>query len=256
MHSSNFPKLVTLIQKHEITHARFKNWDSADNITYLSESKKEGWKKILSSVATTEAIEHVLMTELKKAYLEKNTILNYLNAHQLDENTHHENINRYLLNTFRFQKKSRTFSDKIIYDIALLKLSKLFSKKPIFGLGLLLFFEIYGVHFYKGFKEQAKNDGLNELSLLINQIEEDEQRHIAGIKILLSEQKCKYKTNIKDEIQFKFILSIVILDVNMSFWALHNRIVRKQIFQIGLNPDALTKIAYSTAKQIYRQVMK
>lgn len=255
MYISQFPQLVTLTQKNKTAHIQFESWDQRDEIFHLSNSKKEGWKKILSSVATTEAVENVLMTELKKAYQDKDELLSYLSSHQLDEYRHHKNITKYLTNTFQYQKTKRTFSDKIIYDITFPKITKMFSKKPIYGLGLLLFFEIYGVNFYKQFKESAKHDGLNELAKLISQIEEDEQRHIAGIKILLTEQKNTTKINRKDVIFFKFILSIVTLDVNMSFWAFHNRKVRKHIFQIGLNPNRLTQTAYKTAQQIYRQIM-
>lgn len=114
----------------------------------------------------------------------------------------------------------------------------------------MLFFEIFGSNFYHKFKFSAKDKGLQNLYELINQIEEDEKRHIFGIRILLLNQINKIKISFLDKIYIKTILSIVMLDLNMSKLAIHNYNVRKNVTKIGLDPEKMNQISYKTSKQI------
>ena len=46
----------------------YKNWILKDDISHLSNSEKNSWKKIISSIATTENLENLIMTELLKPF--------------------------------------------------------------------------------------------------------------------------------------------------------------------------------------------
>ena len=255
MKTSAMLRLQTLTLRNNEAHERFSNLNSMDSTQNLTTSKRAGWCRILSSVATTESVEQTLMTPLEKGFKDSPEILRYLESHKQDEMRHHETLNRYLKNTFHYVKLKRTLSDQIIYDLALPQIAKLFQYKPIYGLSMLLFFEIYGIAFYKTFRAQARADQLPELAHIVQLIEKDELRHLSGLDTLYS-----YSLSVHgpcswfDRKIILWFLKILVLDVNMSRWAFHNRKVRAHAMKAGLDPDVLTKGAYSAAREVCKRM--
>lgn len=249
-------QLNQLIQNQKKCHLNSKDWHKQDNLDQLSAAKRAGWRRILSSIATTEAAEDILMQELKIPFQNEPVHLDYLCGHQQDEQKHGRLIAQYLKQTLNYQKTKRTLSDKVLYDTIFPKLFKSFVKKPVYGLGILLFFEIYAVTLYKKIKNQAQADELLALSELIELIEQDEKRHIAGATILFYEQKERTPKTLLTKFYLRFLLSLAVLDLNMNAWAFHNRQIRTHLFNLGINPTELTTIARKTAKKIYRRFVK
>lgn len=249
----NTAKLELFIQKQKESYLKFKSWNKSDDPKNLSPIKYAGWKRVLSSIATTEAIEEIMMNELKIPFLNNPTCLDYMLGHQQDEQKHAKQIAEYTQNTFNYKKTKRTLSDKILYDRIFPKLFKYFSNKPIYGLAMLLFFEIYALTFYKKVKNQAELDGLSALSELIGLIMQDEQRHLAGASILFEEQKKQIKRTLLNKFLLRFFLALAVLDLNMNRWAFYNRQVRLHMLKIGLKPSELTRLAQNTAQKIYNR---
>lgn len=243
--------LEALTQINQETHTKLGHLNPCDSIQKLSFPKISGWRRILSSVATTESVERTLMTPLEEAFSKNPEILNYLASHQQDETRHHELLNRYLKNTFQYVKSHRTLSDQVIYDQALPQVSKIFKTKPLYGLAMLSFFEVYGINFYRNFKQQAQADGLRELARVVEQIEKDEIRHLRGLDLLLQYYFLSGgKLTWLDQKAIAACLKLLVLDVNMTSWAIHNREVRSSAIKIELDPKQLTQGARSAAKQI------
>lgn len=234
------------------TFQRYDFLENCDQTIHLDENLKNCWKKLLASVSTTESLEDIIITKIMAAFTNNEKKLNYLKSQKNDESIHTSKLINYNLQTFKYKKIKKSICDKIIYGVILKNVSNLFQKKPIYGLSVLLFFEIYGVQFYKKLGKSSKQHHLSELGKLIDQITQDEERHIAGIKILLTEEKKAKSLNFIDKIAIKLILSICILDLNMSKYAFHNTEVRKNILMLGIDPDELTIQAKKTAKLIMK----
>lgn len=239
------------------SHQKNLHWNPRDCIDHLSDRKKAGWQKLISSIATTEELEQTLMIEIEKAFEKNPEIKAYLASQKLDEFRHQQLLKLYLLNSFQYVKTHRTFTDTVIYDKIFPGLAKLFCRKPIYGLALIFFFENYGCSFYKNLKLQAEQDGLPMFTQLIEQIEKDELRHLAGIKLLISSSSdhfSKSRISFLDKTVIRIILFIAVFDLNMNFFAWHNRKVRKSVCRIGLNPLRLTADARNSARLVLKFV--
>lgn len=226
-----------------------------DTTIHLNEQLKHCWKKILASISTTESLEETIISKLIISY--KNDLIKtrYLISHKNDENLHTKKLINYNFQTFGYKKIKKTLSDIIIYDLFLKNFSIFFIKKPIYALSLLLFFEIYGAQFYRIMSETSKNNNLINLSKIIDKITKDEERHIAGIKKLIkSEIKYKKLSNI-DKILIILIINICIFDLNMNKFSFHNKEVRNNVIQIGMNPNELTKNAKNIGKKIINELV-
>ncbi len=231
---------------------RYDTLNNCDQTIHLDENLKNCWKKLLASVSTTESLEDTIITKIMAAFSNNDRKLNYLKSQKKDEIIHTNRLINYNLQTFKYKKIKKSICDKIIYGIILKNIANLFQKKPIYGLSVLLFFEIYGVQFYKKIGKSSKQHHLSELGKLIDQITQDEERHIAGVKILLQEEQKGKSLNFIDKIALKIILGFCILDLNMSKYAFHNTEVRKNILMLGIDPDELTSHARKTAKLILK----
>lgn len=250
----NINKLNLLIEEQKKGAKKFDDWNKQDDVGALSAGKRVAWKSILSSIATTEIAEEILMTELMLPFRDKKSHLEYLTGHQQDEKMHGKEIVHYIFQTFQYQKTRRTLSDKILYDTLFPALFKMLVKRqPIYGLAILLFFEIYAISFYKKIRQCANADGLFALSKLIGMIERDERRHIAGATLLFREQVEAAPKNLFSKILMRLLLSLAVTDLNMNTWALHNRKIRRHLLNIGINSTDLTSFAKQTSNKIYQQ---
>lgn len=225
-----------------------------DDVSHLSADRRAGWRRILSSVATTEGVERTLMDPIREAFASEPEILAFVTTHQQDEHRHHVLLSRYLKNTFDYVKTKRTTSDKIIYDRVFPRLARLFRRKPLYGLSMLHFIENYGVSFYRGFKAQAEADGLHELVRLLKQIEKDELRHMAGLDALIAIlEHGAAPLTLTDKLWIRGCLEAMALDINMRPWAVHNREVRDHVLKLDLDPEALTRAARAAVTKTYAE---
>ncbi|WP_158998273.1 hypothetical protein [Pigmentibacter ruber] len=228
--------------------------ENIDNIEHLDHNLVDCWKKLIASIATTEGIEDLIISNIMLAFIDNEKKFNFLKSQKLDESIHTNKLINYNLQTFKYKKEQKSIADKIIYDFFLKMFAKLFPRKPIYGLILLQFFEIYGVQFYKKLSNTAKKFNLFEFEKLINLISEDEERHISGISIIISDELKKNSLSFFDIILIKFIISICVFDINMNKNAFHNKAVRKNILALGMNPNELTNFAKKTAKLILKNL--
>ena len=260
MRSDFQSKILNLTEHNLKAHSLYSHANPVDRVDGLDDRKKQGWRRILSSVATTESVEEIMMLPLEKAFKDYPEIVRYLVSHKQDETRHHQLLNRYLKNTFDYVKIERTFSDRWIYDRILPRVAKRLESKPLYGLAMLLFFEMYGVGFYKNFKNQAERDGLSGLAEVVKLIEKVELRHMSGLDLLCSYYMSSSGRNGRvtwfESLLLRFCLLILVLDVNMSRWAIHNLEVREHVKMMGLDPHDLTLGAYQAARDVYRKVAR
>jgi hypothetical protein len=95
------------------------------------------------------------------------------------------------------------------------------------------------------------------LAEVVKLIEKDELRHMSGLSLLSS--YCKsigHKATWLDSLVIKVFLFVLVIDVNMSRWALHNSEVRKHVQMIGLDPNCLTAGAYQAAREVHERIIQ
>jgi hypothetical protein len=160
-------------------------------------------------------------------------------------------LSDYVKKSFQYVKTHRTWSDRIIYDRVIPKISLLFRRKPLYGIAMILFFEIYGVTFYRDFKRKAEEDGLSELARLLALIQKDESRHLAGIHILVQDYHREFgKPGVWDRWVIGLLLRVLVFDINMRKHAFHNKAVRESICQLAMDPDSLTQAAILASQRV------
>ena len=220
----------------------FKKMKKRNPIRYQS------WIRVLSSVAKTESVEAVVIRPLVKAYRKNRVIQDYLKAHGQDEERHGALLERYLKNSFDFTRPLKpTASDRLIYQGLLPRVAESFTRRPIYGIALLHCYEKFAVHLYTEMKREAEKDDSHSLLKLIQAIEKDELRHIAGMETLLTLEVKKNKS-LSTRALTTLSLGVVLLDVNMSPFAFHNRELRSRLMSLGISPRFVNQCAKNAAK--------
>lgn len=214
-----------------------------DDLSHLCESRRASWRRILSSVASTEGLEATIMEPLIESKKGEKEAYEYLTVHANDELRHHALLTGYLKGTFGFEKKARTFSDKVFYDKILPAISSSFLRKPLYGFALLYCYERFAGLFYAPLRNSAQADGAQNLLNLIQSIEKDELRHVAGMEYLMKEE-IRRQGGLKwgDMPAVSAMLGIMLVDLDMSVWAVHNREVREHIENLGIDPAEVTQM--------------
>jgi rubrerythrin len=214
----------------------------SDDLSHLSSEKRASWQRVLSSIATTEGIEATVMDPLLVAKRADAEVLDYLEVHAADERRHHELLAGYLKNTFGYEKKSRTLSDRIFYERLLPAMSQTFRYKPLYGFALLYCYERFAMAFYVPLRTKAQTDGAQNLLSLLQSIEKDELRHVAGMEHLLKEEiRAQGGLRLGDLKAVRAMLSLMLVDINMSSWAFHNRDIRAHLQELDISPDEVTQ---------------
>ena len=219
----------------------------------LSAEKQNAWANFLSSIATTESIETMLIEPIRKAFGSSMATLDYLDAHGDDERRHHQLLTSYVKRTFGFEKKHRSGTDLVVYGFLLPHFSRLGRYKPLYLLTPLRFYEAFSLEFYKVLKILAQADGLPRLVALIQSIEKDELRHLAGLDTLVH----KYRENTgtpsrADLMLIRSVLNLLLFDINIAPWAVHNRKVRRNALTIGIDPAKMGHDARGAADDAFR----
>lgn len=217
----------------------------ADDLSHLSEEKRASLQRILSSVATTEGLESTLMEPMLAAKSGSDPqAYDYLASHAADERRHYALLCGYLKATFGYIKSKRTFADQVLYDRVFPRISAVFRSKPLYGFALLYCYERFSITFYSKLRAQAQANGAQNLTSILQAIEKDELRHVAGMDhLMVAEVRKQGGLGILDRQVVRAILRIMLLDVDMRPWALHNREVRRHIESLGIDPAAFTAAA-------------
>lgn len=132
----------------------------------------------------------------------------------------------------------------MIYDRIFPRIASSFRHKPLYGFALIYCYERLSISFYSQLRPEAQADGAQNLLTLLQTIEKDELRHIAGQEQLLKEEiRLQGGLKIGDLKAVSAILGIMLLDVDMRPWALHNREVRAHLLNLGVNTDEFSATA-------------
>ena len=219
-----------------------------DDLSHLSPMRQAAWRRVLSSIATTEGLEESLMQPLMLAYKQPGEdhteISEYLESHAVDERRHHAMLCGYLKQTFGYVKKSRTWSDRVIYDRVLPLMAQAFRYRPLYGFALLDTYENFATEFYAPLRTQAQADGAQNILSLLQAIEKDELRHVAGMEYLLDRELARQGGLRRgDRAAIATLLNVLVLDVDFSPWALHNREIRAHLCELGVPPEGVTATA-------------
>ncbi len=218
----------------------------------LSEDRRIAWASFLCSIATTESIEKMMIEPIQEAFSESDScdvISEYLTMHGEDERRHYQMLTDYVQKTFQYEKKRRSGSDVVVYGFLLPQFARLGSLKPLYLLTPLRFYEAFSLEFYKSLKKLAATDGLNSLVQLIQTIEKDEFRHLAGLEILMREHRDKSgDPSAADLLVIRSMMQVLLFDIEISPWAIHNRRVRRNAMAIGIDPVQMGRDARGAAE--------
>jgi rubrerythrin len=219
-----------------------------DSAAALAPERRQGWARFLSSIATTESIEGLLLEPLKESFKDEPAVLEYLEAHASDERRHFEIFRDYVRETFGHEKRGRTFSDRVVYDTLLPGVAWLARRRPLCALAMLRFYEEFSVEFYSVLKLLAERDGLSGLLGHIRAIEKDELRHLAGLEELIRKLVERGGgARASDVWLSRGILRVLLVDIDTRGWALHNRRVRSNALAIGIDPGVMSAQAERAA---------
>ncbi|MBI3554965.1 MAG: hypothetical protein HY074_01725 [Deltaproteobacteria bacterium] len=215
----------------------------------LAADKRLAWASFLCSIATTESIETMLIEPIRQAFAHSRPILDYLDVHGDDERRHFGMLTSYVKRTFDFEKKHKSTTDVVVYGVLLPRFAKLGRFKPLYLLAPLRFYEAFSLEFYKVLKRLAQSDGLPQLVLLIQQIEKDELRHLAGLDTLVRAHRDSAGAPTRaDLVMIRSVLNLLLFDINIAPWAVHNRRVRRNALAIGIDPAQMSRDARGAAE--------
>lgn len=216
-----------------------------DSIEHLSPEVQLAWAQLLSSAASAEESEEMVIDPVLKAFKTKPKLQNYLRTHMADEARHQDLLKSYVKKTFDYEKKKKTVTDIVVYKGIFRGVSLISEKRPLPIIVAILFYEWFAEEFYSDLINRAQKDNLPQLKNLFVQIEKDELRHRAGIKALLAIWKSEGNTiDRTDYFYTNLLLNITRLDVNTAEWAFYNKKLRRNLTILGLD----TKTIYSRSK--------
>ncbi len=216
-----------------------------DSTEHLSPERKTAWAGLLSSAASAEESEEMVIDPVLKAFADSPLLQRYLKTHMGDESRHQELLKEYVKNNFQYVKRKKTFTDVIVYKGIFRGVSEISEKRPLPIITAILFYEWFAEEFYSDLLKRAEEDGLHNLKNLFIRIEKDELRHRAGIKALLAIWKSEGKKIDKlDVLYTKFLLGITRMDVNTADWAFYNKRLRTNLSALGMD----TKRIYERSK--------
>lgn len=223
---------------------------------------QSGWKRVLSSIATTESYERIVLEPLIKAFKEPQAIT-YLIKHAEDEVRHGKWLTDYLKLNFKFTKRSPTLSDRVFYQGLIPRLSKMFVHYPKAGILALYAYEKFAIGLYDLLLKDAEKRRLEAIEKIIRAILRDEGKHVAGLENLLrltekaspSESMGFFKKpNQALEAHFgKLCLMVVRADLRFGPLGPHNSDLCRHLEMLGISPktvDELSSLAVVAAGKL------
>jgi rubrerythrin len=211
-----------------------------DSIDHLSPERIKAWTGLLSSAASAEESEEMVIDPVLKAFKNSPLLQRYLKTHMRDEQRHQHHLKDYVKTNFSFEKNKKTLTDLIIYKGIFKGVSEISEKRPLPIITAILFYEWFAEEFYAELMDTAEKDKLFNLKKLFERIERDELRHRAGIKALLALWKKEgKKIDQFDLICTKFLLGVTRLDVNTASWAFYNKKLKTNLTALGLDTEKI-----------------
>ncbi|HEX4925746.1 MAG TPA: ferritin-like domain-containing protein [Bdellovibrionales bacterium] len=233
METTHEPQTRTKVQRSPERNAEGRN---------LSPEKRLGWAGLLSSIATSESAEQLVVEPLVENFGADPELKELIERQAADEVRHYRIFTSYNERVFQFRKTKRTLTDKIVYDRFLPLMSAVGRRRPQAILLILQFYESFSIEIYKELKRLAQNDRLYELAEIIDETERDEWRHLAGLK-RISKATRKGSVTQFDRWLARLITLVLRFDVHAGPWALHNKKLRKNLERIGFDPAIMVRAA-------------
>ena len=248
MNTNRFKEIITkLTEDGEKAQSTFA-YSLVDSTSHLSTERKLAWAQLLSSAASAEESEEMVIGPILSAFAYSDLLTRYLKTHMGDESRHQDLLKTYVKNNFDYVKKSKTLTDIIIYKGIFRGVSQISEKRPLPIITAILFYEWFAEEFYSELMNKANDDQLPNLKNLFVQIEKDELRHRAGIKALLGIWKSEGKKIDKIDILYtRILLSVTRLDVNTASWAFYNKKLRRNLTNLGMDTDKIYRKSKSYA---------
>lgn len=227
----------------------------ADTCDHLESEQKKAWSEILSSAATAEGEEESMVRPLQVFFEKMPDLKSYIDLHAQDEHRHAHMLRDYIQLTFKYVKKQRTFTDRVIYDFLFAKLKHWGAHRPLPFLATLYFYELYAEEFYSQLKAQSEKFKLPHLQSFFTTIQKDELRHIAGLKALIQVWKeNQWPATKLDLLLTRFLMWVVQTDVNTSKWAFYNKKLKTNMQVLGLDPEFFYQEAHRQARVSYEKL--
>ena len=213
---------------------------SDSKVLALTAEKQAAWKKIIGSIISAEAAEERVLKPVLEAFSFHPLVKQYVHTHARDEEKHAGWLKLYLKTSFQFERKKQSLSSKIIYGNVLPFVSRATcANHPMLVLIVVYFYEVYSQFIYSEAKKAARRDELPELVSLIERIEKDERRHLAGIEAVTEFYQNEVKSfKTSDWFLAKMALQIARIDLAQAPWAIHNRELAKQVSCLGISTEA------------------
>jgi len=226
-----------------------------DSTDHLSVERLNAWKGLLSSAASAEQSEEMVIDPVLRAFSDNPLLQRYLKTHMRDEQRHQLHLKEYVKVTFEFVKKKKTLTDVVIYKGIFSGVKQFSDKRPLPILTAILFYEWFAEEFYSELMGQAEKDKLHNLKKLFERIEKDELRHRAGIKALLALwRKEGKKIDRTDYVLTQVLLGVTRLDVNTAQWAFYNKRLRTNLSALGLDTEKIYKQSKAYADKALREL--
>ena len=244
------PRILETLVEHAARINEGEPYQAKADVLKINESEKNAWAAFLLSIATTESIEESIISPLLKTFAGDALVERCIDYHARDERRHHSLLSEYVQKTFSREKKTRTASDILVYDTLLPKITSALALRPACLLGILYFYEIFSVDFYKVLKSRAHAHDLPGLFDLLQTLEKDELRHLACLQALMDRLPARSLAGrISDAAFLRSTLELLLIDINPSRWAYHNRHVRKNVLTLGMDPIKMSTDARKSARR-------
>jgi hypothetical protein len=211
-----------------------------DLTDHLSDERRMAWAQLLSSAASAEESEEMVIHPVLKAFEYSELLHRYLKTHMSDESRHQDLLKLYVKNNFSYEKKKKTITDIVVYKGIFRGVSLISAERPLPIIIAILFYEWFAEEFYSELMNRAAEDNLPNLKNLFMHIEKDELRHRAGIKALLAIWRSEGKKIDKVDIYLtKVLLGVTRMDVNTASWAFYNKRLRRNLTNLGLDTEKI-----------------
>jgi hypothetical protein len=235
-----------------------KNLDKGFDVSPgLSQARQSAWASLLTSLATSENIESLILEPLVRRYRGQEVLRSYLQRHGEDEVKHYRWLTEYIAQSFGPQPpRKKSLSSLLFYDFALPRLSHLAETQASFLFALMLFYEAFTIEFYKALRRQAQVDGLTNLVDMIGHIEKDELRHCKAASELLKFSVLQNQNGFGylKTAKHWMLLKLFQLDMSTEWWCIHNRRVRRSTLELGISPRNLRQMSQIGIDRVLRDL--
>ncbi|MEQ1876737.1 MAG: ferritin-like domain-containing protein [Bdellovibrionia bacterium] len=204
----------------------------------LDSEARKGWAGFLSSIATSESVERLVVEPLLAHFQNAPEIRELIETQAADETRHYQMFSDYVQKHFGYRKTHKTLTDRVVYGGFLPLIAAIGRRRPLSILLVLRFYETFSIEIYRELKKLAEQNGMTVLRELIESVERDEWRHLAGLKKMSG-------GNVPwlDRAAAHAIALVLRFDVHAGLWAIHNKKLRKNLLRIGLDPEYVNQAA-------------